>query len=509
MERRNACLLAFFGAGTAALLLMGGAAVLWLTLRSDEAGDARSPLERLEPGAPRESSIDLARDHERTFVVEIPARTIALRLDLVSHETELLLQAARDDVDGEKGWDFSRPSESGQAELTISRFTDPPISAGRIRVRVAWTSESLPRTAERALAEIPFTIEASLFAARTDGVLVVSQAQASVIDGESGGFRTFRVEVPEGARALRIDLLDVGSDLDLYARRGEAVLSLDGDVFFAQHFYGRETLLVGSSRVPVEPGSWYVDVVGVLEEEAPVPFRILATLSEEPPQEILAVPPIPPARGAAPVARALSAVVEIATDDGIGSGTILTSDGWILTNAHVVEALGGGNREQVVISASLDPCLPPVELFRAKVEAVDEDRDLALVRVVSGFYGQPLPEGYAFPTLEIGDPELPPIGDPIWLVGYPSTGGQGSRVSITCTRGVVSGYDTAPFGPVIKTDAEITNGNSGGPALDDRGRIVGVATSLVESGSGQVAYVHPLAAMPGGWRKLVARDRPR
>jgi len=109
-----------------------------------------------------------------------------------------------------------------------------------------------------------------------------------------------------------------------------------------------------------------------------------------------------------------------------------------------------------------------------------------------------------FPTVDLDNGAMPPIGDPIWLVGYPSTGGQGSRVSITCTRGVVSGYDTVAFGTLIKTDAEITDGNSGGPALDEGGRIVGVATSVVESGTGQVGYVHPIAAMPAHWRQRLA-----
>jgi S1-C subfamily serine protease len=153
----------------------------------------------------------------------------------------------------------------------------------------------------------------------------------------------------------------------------------------------------------------------------------------------------------------------------------------------------------------MDPSRPPVELFRARVELVDDERDLALVRIVTGFYGQPLPPGYAFPTVEIGDATLPAIGETIWLVGYPTTGGQGSRVSITCTRGVVSGYEASGFGTVIKTDAGITNGNSGGAALDERGRIVGVPTSLVESGSGQVGYVHPIGALAPAWRERIGR----
>jgi S1-C subfamily serine protease len=57
----------------------------------------------------------------------------------------------------------------------------------------------------------------------------------------------------------------------------------------------------------------------------------------------------------------------------------------------------------------------------------------------------------------------------------------------------------------MKTDAEITTGNSGGAALDERGRLVGVPTSMVELGSGQVAYVHPLDALPEEFRELVRK----
>jgi len=241
-------------------------------------------------------------------------------------------------------------------------------------------------------------------------------------------------------------------------------------------------------------------LIDVRDDDLPTPFRVLATLDPSPPAELLAIPPIPRPDATRPLARALTGVVEIETDDGVGSGTILTPDGWVLTNAHVVEGLGGELASQVVVSVSLDPHRPPVETFRGEVELADQDRDLALVRITTGFYGQPLPKGYVFPTVAMGDPEALAIGDPVWLAGYPSTGGQGSRVTITFTRGVVAGFDEAAFGPVIKTDAVITSGNSGGAALDEKGRIVGVPTSLVELGSGQVADVHPLSALPAKWK---------
>jgi S1-C subfamily serine protease len=240
-------------------------------------------------------------------------------------------------------------------------------------------------------------------------------------------------------------------------------------------------------------------VVDAFDEERPIDFAVLAEFDAAPPAAVLAIPALHASIGNEPLGRALSAVVEITTDDSSGSGTLLTSDGWILTNAHVVEDLGGDPVQEVVVGLTLDPALPPVELFRAVVREVDKQRDMALLKITSGFYRQPIPKEVVLPTLTMDATEHPAIGDVLFLVGYPSTGGRGSRVTISATRGIVSGYDTSAFGAVLKTDAEITNGNSGGAALDAQGRLIGIPTSTVENGSGQIGYVHPISAMPAKW----------
>jgi V8-like Glu-specific endopeptidase len=481
--------------------------------------DEGPPPEALEPGGPHAGALDLPRVKERTFALEVPAHAVAVRVKLVSRGAELSLSARKDghgDDRGDGGYDFAVGTDSGEAALSIGRFTDPPLSAGRWILRAAFTGDVVPTTPERKLLKIPFTIEASVFESRIDGELVPGTPLEGEVDGGSGGFRTYRIEVPKDASALRIDLSRVAGDLDLYAARGGPMIAFGDDVHFSRHPYGCESLVVeGGAHVEggadtALGGTWYVDVVDPNDQDGATPFRIQASLSRDPPEALLRVPRLPASdpssrRGSRPIAKLLPSVVEIETDDATGSGTILSEDGWILTNAHVVEKVGGGSFEDVVISATFDAREPPVETFRGKVERVDAESDLALLRVTSGFYGQPLPAGYRFPALARGDPAGLDVGDPIWLVGYPSTGGQGSRVTITCTRGVVSGFETAEFGFVIKTDANITNGNSGGAALDEEGKLVGVPTSMVELGSGQVAYVHPLSAMPEAWLTLLRR----
>jgi S1-C subfamily serine protease len=478
----------------------------------------------LENGKRHEDELELPDESARVYVVEVPEGAVSLRAKLLCPDTDLALRARAgrppepgEDTASSADETLSAASESGEASLVVDRFSDPPLAPGPWYLEVAWDRAYAPRTADRRLKKIPFSIEAHFFEKRVDGRLGPGELQPGVIDSDSGGWRTYTVEVPEGAPALRIDLTDVDSDLDLYARKNGAPgasASEEGEAF-SQHFYGRETLrITRETDPPISAGTWYVDVVDSVEEDRPSPFRIVASLSDDPPAALLVIPPMPgpdaTKTGArSPIARALVGVVELANDAGVGSGTILTSDGLVLTNEHVVAALGGTESDDLVVSVPFDPHRPPVETFRAKIVRTDRDRDLALVRITSGFYGQALPADYRFQPVALGEPGLLAIGDTMWLVGYPTTGGQGSRVTISATRGVVSGFDESAFGTVIKTDAEITNGNSGGAALDAEGRIVGVPTSTVEHGGGHIGYVHPLTLIPPEWRALIEKGRER
>jgi S1-C subfamily serine protease len=103
----------------------------------------------------------------------------------------------------------------------------------------------------------------------------------------------------------------------------------------------------------------------------------------------------------------------------------------------------------------------------------------------------------------LGDPEQLAMGDALWLAGYPTAGGQRSRVTISLSRGIVSGFERGEHGVLLKTDAELQGGSSGGAALDAQGLLIGVPTSLVESGAGQFGFVQPLSALPEAWRARV------
>jgi S1-C subfamily serine protease len=458
--------------------------------------------ETLAPGKPLRTELRAKDEWRRRFVLDVPAEAIALRLSLVCPAAELGLHADwRELPDDAQDTTYAAHSDGGVARLSIDRFSEHPLRRGRLYLEVAWEGDGAPETSERRLESLACTLEARIFDSAPVGALKLESWVEDAIPPHAGGSRSFRVELPAGAKELRIDLDRVQGDLDLYARAEKPVGPIDAGVRFARHLWGRETLLLGE-------GVWFVDVVDVSPEETPVGFRIGAHAGAAVPPELAAIPALPASFPGA-LGRSLPCVVELFGEESTGSGTLLSQAGWVLTNAHVVTAMGGGREKEPVVACTLDPHEPPLELFRAEVREFDEARDLALLQITKGFYGQPLPEGYKFPAIALGDPAALALGDPLLLAGYPSTGTLGSLVTLHVTRGIVAGFDHGAGGMVLKTDAGITGGNSGGAALDEHGALIGIPTMIVEIASGQAGYVHPWTWMPVEWRKHLVPGEKR
>lgn len=152
------------------------------------------------------------------------------------------------------------------------------------------------------------------------------------------------------------------------------------------------------------------------------------------------------------------AVVGIETTTGSGSGSIISPDGLVLTNAHVVS---GSETVTVKLSDGRE--------FEGNVIAYGEGGlDLAAVRIVSNERN--------FPTVRVADPDAVAVGQRAFAIGSPF-GFQG-----TFTTGIVSRLDRDRG--LIQTDAAINPGNSGGPLLNSRGELIGVNSAIFSPGAG-------------------------
>jgi S1-C subfamily serine protease len=178
-----------------------------------------------------------------------------------------------------------------------------------------------------------------------------------------------------------------------------------------------------------------------------------------------------------------------------GSGTFVSTDGLILTNAHVVTSDELCGFDSIGIAVTLDSGRPPDLLYRAETLAIDPELDLAVLGVSAPLDpGDPVP--IVFPALDLGDSDNLGIGDDLRILGYPEIGGE----TITFTNGSVSGF-TAQAGvgdrALIKTDATIAGGNSGGAAVDLDGRLIGIPTKARATETGPAVDCRPLADTNG------------
>lgn len=175
-----------------------------------------------------------------------------------------------------------------------------------------------------------------------------------------------------------------------------------------------------------------------------------------------------------------------------GSGSIIRSDGLILTNAHVAAPEAPGLAEKYGDDLRLaDPDYLLVSLtdgrtdtnapagYRARVVEADGELDIAVVQIYATADGEKLEGELNFPTVPVGSSGDLRAGDRITVLGFPAVAGDGE--SITVTTGVVSTVLNDPdLGPrsELDTDARIAPGNSGGMAIDEDGELIGIPTSL-------------------------------
>ena len=144
---------------------------------------------------------------------------------------------------------------------------------------------------------------------------------------------------------------------------------------------------------------------------------------------------------------------------GVGSGFVLSADGYIMTNAHVVDGA-----DEVIVT------LTDKRELKAKIVGADRRTDVAVVKV----------EATGLPFVKIGDANRLKVGEWVLAIGSPF------GLDNTVTAGIVSAKqrDTGDYLPFIQTDVAINPGNSGGPLLNLRGEVVGINSQIYSRSGG-------------------------
>ena len=144
---------------------------------------------------------------------------------------------------------------------------------------------------------------------------------------------------------------------------------------------------------------------------------------------------------------------------GVGSGFILSADGFVMTNAHVVEGA-----DQVLVT------LPDKREFKARIVGTDKRSDVAVVKI----------EATGLPAVRIGDVSRLKVGEWVMAIGSPF------GLDNSVTAGIVSAKqrDTGDYLPFIQTDVAINPGNSGGPLINMRGEVIGINSQIYSRSGG-------------------------
>ncbi|MCW2666237.1 MAG: peptidase and chymotrypsin/Hap, partial [Frankiales bacterium] len=177
-------------------------------------------------------------------------------------------------------------------------------------------------------------------------------------------------------------------------------------------------------------------------------------------------------------AEVLKSTVSIAVRSGQGSGTgsgvVLRSDGYILTNNHVVESAASGGDITVTVNAKGGEELP------AEIVGLDKETDLAVIKVTGSVVLQPATLGQSR-ALVVGDPVIA-IGSPLGLAGTVTTGIVSALNRTVRVPG--DGGQAIPLYNAIQTDAAINPGNSGGALVNAKGEVVGINSAIATLGGG-------------------------
>jgi len=157
-------------------------------------------------------------------------------------------------------------------------------------------------------------------------------------------------------------------------------------------------------------------------------------------------------------------------EQGLGTGFIISADGYIITNNHVIS---GADEVMVKLADGRE--------MKGEIKGKDEKIDIALIKVSDK---DPLP------FADMGDSDSLQVGEWVMAIGNPF------GLSHTVTAGIVSAkgrvIGSGPYDDFIQTDASINPGNSGGPLFSSTGKVIGINTAIIAGGGGGIGFAIPI-----------------
>jgi len=153
----------------------------------------------------------------------------------------------------------------------------------------------------------------------------------------------------------------------------------------------------------------------------------------------------------------------------LGSGFIISADGYVVTNNHVVSPTGRGSVEEITVT------LPDGTEYEAELIGTDPQSDLAVLKVN---------RGEAFPFVQFGDSSQARVGD--WVIAIGNPFGLGGTVTSGIVSSVLRNTGGGAYDRYLQTDASINRGNSGGPLFDMQGNVIGINNAIISPTGGSV-----------------------
>jgi len=175
-------------------------------------------------------------------------------------------------------------------------------------------------------------------------------------------------------------------------------------------------------------------------------------------------------------------------ESGLGSGVIMSREGYILTNYHVIE---GANTIEVILPTT-------GEQFMANIVGIDPLTDIAVLKI----------NAKDLPTIQVGDSEGLRVGDIVLAIGNPLGVGQSVTMGIVGAIGR-GGFGITAYEDFIQTDASINQGNSGGALVDADGKLVGINTAIVSRSGGNdgIGFSVPINMAAQIMRRIIEDGR--